>query len=62
LSCLVQKEMILNDIQSIENIQLADITEVKKKMEERRDEVAKHPQFLQEIKMEPDIFLLPKRS
>ncbi|XP_014803197.1 PREDICTED: E3 ubiquitin/ISG15 ligase TRIM25-like isoform X2 [Calidris pugnax] len=58
---LIQKEkMILSDIQSNEKKQLADITKVKQKMEQRRDEAAQHLQSLQTMREQPDIFLFLK--
>ncbi|XP_065500312.1 E3 ubiquitin/ISG15 ligase TRIM25-like [Caloenas nicobarica] len=60
-TAMIQKEKkFLSDIQSIEKKQLADFTEVKKKMEERRDEAVKHIQCLQKMREEPDVFLFFK--
>ncbi|XP_050761509.1 E3 ubiquitin/ISG15 ligase TRIM25-like isoform X2 [Gymnogyps californianus] len=58
---MIQKERnILSDIQSNEKKQLADITKVKKEMEQRRDEAAQHLQSLQKMREQPDIFLFFK--
>ncbi|KAM6196174.1 E3 ubiquitin/ISG15 ligase TRIM25-like [Sarcoramphus papa] len=58
---MIQKERsILSDIQSNEKKQLADITKVKKEMEQRRDEAARHLQSLQKMREQPDIFLFFK--
>ncbi|KAM6379950.1 E3 ubiquitin/ISG15 ligase TRIM25-like isoform 2-T3 [Pluvialis apricaria] len=58
---VIQKEkMFLNDIQSNEKKQLADITKMKKEMEQRRDEAAQHLQALQKMREQPDIFLFLK--
>lgn len=60
---MIQKEKkILSDIESNKKKQLADITEVKKKMEERRDEAVKHLWSLHKMRVEPDIFLFFKVS
>ncbi|KAM6122875.1 E3 ubiquitin/ISG15 ligase TRIM25-like isoform 3-T3 [Phoenicopterus ruber ruber] len=54
---MIQKEKkILSDIQSNEKKQLADITKMKKEMEQKRDEAAQHLQSLQKIRDQPDIF------
>ncbi|XP_009698427.1 PREDICTED: E3 ubiquitin/ISG15 ligase TRIM25-like, partial [Cariama cristata] len=55
-----QEKKILSDIQSNEKKQLAHITEVKKEMEQRRDEAAQHLQSLQKMRVQPDIFLFFK--
>uniref|UniRef100_A0A8C8AC60 Uncharacterized protein n=1 Tax=Otus sunia TaxID=257818 RepID=A0A8C8AC60_9STRI len=58
---MIQKEKkILSDIQSNEKKQLADITKVKKEMEQRRDESVQHLQSLQKMREQPDIFLFFK--
>ncbi|XP_026714281.1 E3 ubiquitin/ISG15 ligase TRIM25-like isoform X1 [Athene cunicularia] len=58
---MIQKEKkILSDIQSNEKKQLADITEAKKEMEQRRDESMQHLQSLQKMREQPDIFLFLK--
>ncbi|XP_074958226.1 LOW QUALITY PROTEIN: E3 ubiquitin/ISG15 ligase TRIM25-like [Phalacrocorax aristotelis] len=59
---ITQKEkMILSDIQSNEKNQLADITKVKKEMEQRKDEAAQHLQSLQKMREQPDIFIFVKQ-
>ncbi|KAM6357482.1 tripartite motif-containing protein 29-like isoform 3-T3 [Alca torda] len=58
---MIQKEKtILSDIQSNEKKQLADITKMKKEMEQRRDEAVQHLQSLQAIREQTDIFLFLK--
>ncbi|KAM6055176.1 E3 ubiquitin/ISG15 ligase TRIM25-like isoform 2-T2 [Theristicus caerulescens] len=58
---MIQKEKkILSDIQSNEKKQLADITKVKKEMEQRRDEAAQHLQSLQKMREQPDTFIFFK--
>ncbi|XP_063205085.1 E3 ubiquitin/ISG15 ligase TRIM25-like isoform X1 [Chroicocephalus ridibundus] len=58
---MIQKEkMILSDIESNEKKQLADITKVKKEMEQRRDEAVQHLQSLQMMREQTDIFLFLK--
>ncbi|XP_054697392.1 E3 ubiquitin/ISG15 ligase TRIM25-like isoform X2 [Grus americana] len=59
---IIQKEKkILSDIQSDEKKQLADITKVKKEMEQRRDEAVQHLQSFQKMREQPDIFLFFKQ-
>nr|XP_009683919.1 PREDICTED: E3 ubiquitin/ISG15 ligase TRIM25-like isoform X1 [Struthio camelus australis] len=54
---LNQKEQqILSDIESNEKKQLLDITKLKKEMEQKRDEAARHLQSLQEIREQADAF------
>ncbi|XP_056204777.1 E3 ubiquitin/ISG15 ligase TRIM25-like isoform X5 [Falco biarmicus] len=58
---MTQKEKkILSDIQSNEKKQLAYITKVKKKMEQRRHKAAQHLQSLQKMKEQTDVFLFLK--
>ncbi|XP_010577392.1 PREDICTED: E3 ubiquitin/ISG15 ligase TRIM25-like isoform X2 [Haliaeetus leucocephalus] len=57
---MLKEKMILSDIQFNEKKQLADITKVKKEMEQRRDEAAQHLQSLQKMREQPDIFLFFK--
>ncbi|XP_032862665.2 E3 ubiquitin/ISG15 ligase TRIM25 isoform X2 [Tyto alba] len=58
---MIQKEKkILSDIQSNEKKQLAEITKVKKEMEQRRDEAVQHLQSLQKMRDQPDILLFFK--
>ncbi|XP_076206345.1 E3 ubiquitin/ISG15 ligase TRIM25-like isoform X1 [Aptenodytes patagonicus] len=58
---MIQKEKkILTDIRSNEKKQLADITKVKKEMEQRRDEAAQHLQSLQKMREQTDIFIFFK--
>ncbi|KAM9226859.1 E3 ubiquitin/ISG15 ligase TRIM25-like isoform 2-T2 [Leptosomus discolor] len=58
---LIEKEKnILSDIQSNEKKQLADITKVKKEIEQKRHEVVQNLQSLQKMREQPDIFLFLK--
>uniref|UniRef100_A0A8C4UYH8 Uncharacterized protein n=1 Tax=Falco tinnunculus TaxID=100819 RepID=A0A8C4UYH8_FALTI len=58
---MTQKEKkILSDIESNEKEQLAYITKVKKKMEQRRHKAEQHLQSLQKMKEQTDIFLFLK--
>lgn len=60
---MIQKEkMILSYIESNEKKQLADITKVKKEMEQRRDKAVQHLQSLQTMREQTDIFLFLKVS
>lgn len=62
-TAIIEKEKtILGDIQSNEKKQLADITKVKQKMEQKRDEAAQHLQSLQKMREQPDMFLFVKVS
>uniref|UniRef100_A0A8B9F8L7 Sulfate transporter n=1 Tax=Amazona collaria TaxID=241587 RepID=A0A8B9F8L7_9PSIT len=55
---IIKKEKkILSDIQSNEEKQLADITKVKQKMEEKREEAAQHLQSLQKMRDQSDMLL-----
>ncbi|XP_062443686.1 E3 ubiquitin/ISG15 ligase TRIM25-like [Rhea pennata] len=55
-----KEQQILSDIQSNEKKQLAGITKLKKKMEQKRDEAAQHLQTLQKMREQPDAFLFLK--
>ncbi|XP_010072037.1 PREDICTED: E3 ubiquitin/ISG15 ligase TRIM25-like, partial [Pterocles gutturalis] len=58
---VIQKEKkILSDIQSNEKTQLADITKVKKEIEQKRDEAVQHLQSLQKMREQPDTFIFFK--
>ncbi|KAM7101580.1 tripartite motif-containing protein 29-like isoform 2-T4 [Ciconia maguari] len=58
---MIQKEKkILSDIQSNTKKDLADITKVKKEMEQRRDEAVQHLQSLKKMRKQPDIFVFFK--
>ncbi|XP_074912607.1 E3 ubiquitin/ISG15 ligase TRIM25-like isoform X2 [Buteo buteo] len=57
---MLKEKTILSDIQLDEKKQLADITKVKKEMEQRRDEAAQHLQSLQKMRAQQDIFLFFK--
>lgn len=60
---IIQKEKkVLSDIQSNEKKQLANITRVKKQMEQKRDEAVQHLQSLQKMREQPDIFIFFKVS
>lgn len=59
---MLKEKMILSDIQFNEKKQLADITKVKKEVEQRRDEAAQHLQSLQKMRAQQDIFLFFKVS
>ncbi|KAM6299733.1 LOW QUALITY PROTEIN: uncharacterized protein AAHN32_007219 [Aegotheles albertisi] len=51
-----EEKKILSDIQSNEKKQLADITKVRKEMEQRRDETVQLLQSLQKMREQPDSF------
>ncbi|XP_065546898.1 E3 ubiquitin/ISG15 ligase TRIM25-like [Lathamus discolor] len=60
-TAIIEKEKtILDDIQSNEKKQLADITKVKQEIEQKRDETAQHLQSLQKMREQPDSFLFVK--
>ncbi|KAM8798877.1 E3 ubiquitin/ISG15 ligase TRIM25-like [Eudromia elegans] len=55
-----KEENMLSNIQSNEKKHLSDIAEVKKKMEQKREEATQHLQSLQKLREQPDALLFLK--
>ncbi|XP_054144218.1 E3 ubiquitin/ISG15 ligase TRIM25-like [Melozone crissalis] len=57
-----KQTMILSDIQSYEEADLAVVTKARKEMEQKRDQAEQNLQALQMLKEQPDIFLFLRSS
>lgn len=57
-----KKTMILSDILCNEEKELAVIADVRKEMEQKRDQAEQNLQALQKLKEQPDVFLFLKVS